>query len=735
MELKDYQEEAVKKLLTRAKDLLSQEGDKKMVFQSPTGSGKTVMVAEFLKRLADGKGAPPFCVIWIAPGKLHLQSMEKLEKYYDDSMALECLNFDQLTDGKIGEYQVVFLNWESIRQENNIIIRDNERDFYFAKVLEKTKDDGLNIVLIVDESHRAAKSEIAENLVADIAPKLAVEVSATPITQSPDEIVRIPIEKPKAEAMIKKSVILNDGIENAVLGGGIKTAERADGFLLKQALARRQELAAAFTAEGANVNPLLCIQLPDRRTAQDVNIEENIYKVLNELDITVQNRKLAVYLSGEYENLGNISHNNNESEVMIFKQAIALGWDCPRAHILVLFRNWRDNTFSVQTLGRIMRMPEPETGHYQNEMLNNAFVYTNKEEVHIGQDVAGGYLRIFVAERSQQYNLLKLSSVHRLRQREKTRLSPLFNKLFLAAADKYQLQEKINTRDQTVAGTLISDRQTGNIDEWAGTDITGDVDINIENEEDLQKLFDYFARDNLSPYYPDDRSIGRVKTAIYDFFGGSLQMDYAEDFEKIVNIVLSEKNSEHFSRVLIDAKNAYKAETEKRSEPLQITAVWEVAEKIDYSENYAAREAKKSVMQPFFAANRESAPEKEFIKLLEKSDNVQWWHKNGAGESMYFAVPYTENGEEKPFYPDFIVRFTDGKIGIYETKSGIMLATAKNKSDGLLAYIAKHKDNKLIGGIVAPTDARNYSRGWKIYAGKGEDINPANLSNWNRLEI
>ncbi|GAH95392.1 unnamed protein product, partial [marine sediment metagenome] len=38
---------------------------------------------------------------------------------------------------------------------------------------------------------------------------------------------------------------------------------------------------------------------------------------------------------------------------------IALGWDCPRAQILVLFRDWKSLTFSVQTIGRIMRMPEP----------------------------------------------------------------------------------------------------------------------------------------------------------------------------------------------------------------------------------------------------------------------------------------------------------------------------------------------------------------------------------------
>ena len=53
-------------------------------------------------------------------------------------------------------------------------------------------------------------------------------------------------------------------------------------------------------------------------------------------DITVENGKLAVWLSEEKSNtLPNIEKRDNEVEVLIFKQAIALGWDCPRASILV----------------------------------------------------------------------------------------------------------------------------------------------------------------------------------------------------------------------------------------------------------------------------------------------------------------------------------------------------------------------------------------------------------------
>ena len=55
MQLKIYQENAIDDLLEKAKKLLGYSGIKKLVFKSPTGSGKTIMMAEFLKQLVDDR--------------------------------------------------------------------------------------------------------------------------------------------------------------------------------------------------------------------------------------------------------------------------------------------------------------------------------------------------------------------------------------------------------------------------------------------------------------------------------------------------------------------------------------------------------------------------------------------------------------------------------------------------------------------------------------------------------
>ncbi len=734
MQLKDYQNTAIKKLLLRCKELLAQSGEKKVIFKAPTGSGKTIMTAEFLKQLIDDKEIKtPLSFIWTAPRKLHTQSKEKLEKYYEDTRALECSNFEDLTDKQIDENEILFLNWESInKKDKNTIVKENEKEFYLGKIVENTKSEGRQVILIIDESHHHATSDISQNLITDIGPKLIFEVSATPIIQDPDEIVSVPLEDVKLEGMIKKSVVLNPNFSNVLSGDSLKTslADGTDAMVLEEALKKREEILKAYQELGININPLLLIQLPDRKTQQEDLIKDEVTRILKDrYGKTTENGKLAIYLSEEKENLENIAKNDHETEVLIFKQAIALGWDCPRAQILVLFRDWKSLTFSVQTVGRIMRMPEPDFGHYKNELLNLGFVYTNLSNIEIKEDMARNYVTIYTSKRIDNVSI-ELESVYSQRQREKTRLSPKFTKIFLEEAEKYGLKDKIETKGQKVELSFISDFEAVGADALVDTEIKTSGSIDTTNQLDLQKLFDYFVRNNLSPFYPEDRSIGRVKESIYYFFKEFLQMDYSDVFEEIINIVLSPKNARYFTDVIDATKEKYIADTHKRARVLQI-AKWDLPEMLNYGGNYSLLDSNKSVMQPFYYDDQWKT-EKAFIKFLESSD-VKWWFKNGDRDATFFAVPYVENNEHKPFYVDFIVKLNDGSIGLFDTKSGNTIKGAREKSDGLQKYINSHKN--IIGGIVANTNSKDFSGRWMCYKGQGADLNPDEFSNWELLEI
>lgn len=741
MQLKGYQDSAVKKLLTRSRELLEQTGSKNLVFKAPTGSGKTIMSAEFLKQLVtEPASRHRLAFIWTAPRQLHTQSKQKLEAYFDSTRALECVDFEDLVDKQIGQNQILFLNWESInKRDKNTIVKENEQEFYLGKIIETTKDAGLEIVLIIDESHHHATSEISRELITDIAPKLTIEVSATPVLQSPDEIVTVPLEDVKLEGMIKKSVKLNEGFKNVLTGSTLKTAlaDGTDAMVLEQALKKQSELRQAYVQAGINVNPLLLIQLPDRKTQQEDQIKSDIIRLLKDkYDIRTDNGKLAIYLSEEKENLENIAKNDNETEVLIFKQAIALGWDCPRAQILVLFRDWKSLTFSVQTVGRIMRMPEPDTGHYAEDELNYGYVFTNLTDIEIAEDVGRSYVTIYTSKRIASYTNISLTSVHRLRARERTRLSPAFLNVFLQEALKYDLQKKVKTKGQSIQVSLISDFEAASVDALAAKHVEGDATISVENEKDLQKLYDYFVRNSLAPeFYPEDRSIGRVKEAIYYFFRMRLGMHYTDHFAEIINIVLSPNNIKHFASVIDAAKTEYIAQTAKRATKLEVTPDWEVPESQTFGGDYTEMAVSRSVMMPFYYDNRWKT-EAAFIKYLEESKTVEWWFKNGDRDSVYFAVPYIEDAESKPFYVDFVVRFKDGTIGLYDTKGGQTIMTAKEKSDGLQAYIKANlrAGKKIVGGIIANTQPRDFSGRWMVYTGSSSEL-AGNFTNWKQAPI
>jgi len=741
MQLKIYQENAIDKLLEETKSLLGYSGSKKLIFKAPTGSGKTIMMAEFLKDLAEDRNIKQqFSFIWTAPRQLHTQSKEKLENYFEQSRALKCSYFEDLDDRKINENEILFFNWESINRSDNIYIRDNEQDFNLSKVLERTKEEGREIILVIDEAHHHATSEISQGLIQMIDPKLAIEVSATPVIQDPDDMVSVELEDVKKEGMIKKAVILNDNFDNFIKEGKINTQKLSGGseeLVIDAAIEKREELLRAFKKEGVNVNPLVLIQLPDRKTSLEDRIRERVESVLkNKYNISIEkgNNKLAVWLSGEHINKEEVEKSDNYVEVLLFKQAIALGWDCPRAQILILFREWHSPIFSIQTVGRIMRMPEPDKGHYSMDVLNYGYIYTNLENIEIQEDISRDYITTYKSRRREDYEPINLLSCYPKRHREKTRFSTLFTEIFLEKAKEYNLKSRIDFTARKIDIKIISDYKAGDIDALTHAKIVGDMQIEISGF-DLQKLFDFFVRNNLTPFYPEERSVNRVKESIYKFFESELNMWYGDKWEEIVQIVLSEKNLQHFVNVLDEVKEKYQIETNKRESELVDFENWNIPESSPFGKDDIKEDRNKSIMQPFYRKG-DWKPEKAFVEFLEKSESIVWWFKNGDRDATFLAIPY-ENGEKKPFYIDFIVELKDGRIGLFDTKSGITLKVAGAKIDGLHDYI-KEENNKgknLFGGIVTNTDQREYKGRWIYFDKTSSELKDNNFGNWKDLDL
>ncbi|OHD57345.1 MAG: hypothetical protein A2Y33_07630 [Spirochaetes bacterium GWF1_51_8] len=742
IEFKNYQENAIVKLKREVNELLDAEGNKICIFKSPTGSGKTLMMAEFLKRLIDSRiDGKKFSFIWIAVNKLHDQSRNSLKKYYDQfGVGLKCSYFEDLDERKISENEILFLNWASINKKGNIYVRENERDNNLSNIVARTKDDGRIIILIIDESHRNAETENSKELIEDIGPKITIEVSATPQFKNVFRGVEVELKDVKDEGMIKKEIVINPGFENYKLDKNLAD-KTADEIVIEAGLKKRVELAKLYETEGSNINPLMIIQIPDNHKGM-IDKKDSVVQLLGKYGITTENGRLAIYLSDKDNkiNLENIEKNENEVDVMIFKQAIAVGWDCPRAAILVLFREWKNMVFSIQTIGRIMRMPEHN--HYKKLELNIGYVYTSLSNIGIAEDIAKEYITVFEGKRQEDYKNIDLTSYHSKRFREETRLSSDFVPVFFNAADELKLKEGISLEHSIVDTKLIASGKIIDVDkETKSIEKKGTLDI-PKNEVELQIAFDYFARENLTPFAPELRSIKRINDSLYRFFDKSFNMG-VDDWTKIQAIVLAGENKDKVINVINRAKELYQEVVGKgKHKLLQNDEPWNVPEMINYNLIFVKKDYKRSIIQPYFSKTRcmstfslfeeDSADEVAFIEYLEIAKQVKWWFKNGRQDGSYFAVPYIENGQEKPFYLDFLVMLNDGRLGLFDTKGGIYAKTAKERAEGLSKYIAaENKTGKnLFGGIVIKEQ-----NSWRYNDSKEYTFDPNNLYNWKFLDL
>lgn len=725
IKLRDYQKQAVENLHGKIENSLKSSENEVVIFQAPTGSGKTLMVSELLKELVKNRDDDKkFSFIWVSVRMLHEQSKERLDTYYEDFKTLKCSYFDDLVDRRIDENEILFINWHSINKKDvNIFVKENEQDNNLNSIVKNTKGDGRTIVLIIDESHHTADSDKSKELIEIINPKVTLEVSATPhLTENIAEIEKVRLSDVKEEEMIKSEITINPEFLDVKVG-----TKSSDEVVIEEALKTRESLLKMYKREGAKINPLILIQLPDNKAGL-ISKKEGVDKILESKGITEKNGKLAVWLSEDKsDTLLDIEKNDNEVEVLIFKQAIALGWDCPRASILVIFRESKSFTFTIQTIGRIMRMPELK--YYSKEPeLNKGFIFTNIPEVDakITEDYAKDYVTVYESRRDNKlYKNILLPSIFLRRQRERTRLSGEFPKLFMKVATDAELEGKVNLKPSKIVSPLISDGKIVDIDKSGEIEHEGTIKIAL-NEKELQEKFDKFIVQNCTPYAPADSS-DRLKTGLYQFFIQKFKFDKYDP--RVQRIVLGKENIQLFVDVINLAKEKYKKDVvEKLAEKRELTEIaeWEVPMIVSYNSRYQKIEQPMSAMKPFYTA-KQSEPERLFIDLLNSSSKVKWWYKNGEAEMRYFAIL---RPDDQAFYPDFIVQFKDGSIGIFETKAGITAKDAKERAESLQKYIKVNKKKNLIGGIAIYVNGT-----WRYNDNDKYEYNANDLSSWKVLNI
>lgn len=740
-QLKIYQEEAVEELLTYSKMYLKREGNETVVFQSPTGSGKTFMMAKFISELINDTD-DNLCFVWLSIGKgdLHKQSMKSVKREIGASVECSLLENDFFgMRNVINENEIVFVNWEKLRNKDrltgeykNVLMKDSE-NINFPEVLNNTRQIGRKIILIIDESHSGANTERAKELRDEIIiPELTIEMSATPPVLT-DMLARVKVNPNKVinEGMIKKEIIINSGIDKIV-----DSELDSEGLILESAFLKQEALKNKYKEQGIDVNPLVLIQLPNS-SAGDVK-KESVIKFLNNKGINEENGKLAIWLSDEKINNESdaLLENNGKVEYLIFKQAIDTGWDCPRAQILVKFRESNSITFEIQTVGRILRMPEAK--HYMDDELNTAYVFTNIQSITIKpEEYNPNIIKSACSKRKEIYKSTPLKSYYKNRV-DFGDVTQTFYLIFEHEFCKFfsieQVDNNVNIDKYSNMGKLRLKGITTDFDK--NDSILNDVVLKSEDFDttkkidvvdalisvgiapsDLTNKFDKLIMDNLNGFAPK-RSMSTVKQAILYTFRKYLGLESARGgIMYIQNMFVS--NEELFGKLLSDSTNSYKPVHEfevnaKNTE--EFNEKWEIQPTKNYNvETNRELESKLSLYQPLFIELKDGKwdqLEVDFIKYLDKhEDKIEWFWKNGAEHmKTNFGI---QKEDKSTFQPDFIIQFKDGIIGIFDTKGGHFISDDTIKSNALYKYVTEErfKGKNLIGGLVVQVDGK-----FKYYA-------------------
>ncbi|WP_308605019.1 DEAD/DEAH box helicase family protein [uncultured Fibrobacter sp.] len=373
-----------------------------ITFKSPTGSGKTFMVSNFLRELQNDPGFDSdVAFVWITfSDELAMQSRDKFVDYFFPNIGRELRTIADFSEGVLQRDDILFLNWQKLvssKAENRVLRRPEESEkqkeqgFYFEDVVENTRNAGREIVMIIDESHKNVTEAAYRDVIEPLRPRVILNVSATPsnIPNASDvQNLRAGFVEVKRKDVVEAGLIKEEILSQTEEDLNATEGEDLDFALLRLAKEKREFLAEEWNRLGKNINPLVLIQLPDDDTKlkdQGVETKEEVVLRFLKEKCGVPENKIALWFDKKKLNLEHISENDSPVEFMLFKYAAGTGWDCPRAHIIVMFREIESPTFKTQTLGRILRNPLPKCDLSAFPELRKGYLYTNYRKNEIAE--------------------------------------------------------------------------------------------------------------------------------------------------------------------------------------------------------------------------------------------------------------------------------------------------------------------------------------------------------------
>lgn len=406
--LKDYQDESALDVLgnlTKARKRWRSDGDRHAFsLTAATGSGKTVIAAAVFEALFHGDDRynfdrdPGAVVLWFSDDpSLNEQTRFRLMESSDrlrhtDLVVVEnTFNRAQFEPGKI-----YFLNTQKLGKKSLLVrgFDDGEAGGLFPgtrpdlrghtiwdTIRNTIEDPALTLYLVLDEAHRGLGNESGEK--STIVKRLINGEKGVPgipvvwgISATVERFNKA-MEGAKGHDTLRHVIVDPSRVQDSgllkdtiVLDIPDEATGDFDTVLVRRAADKLRESTtewAAYAAQqenGETVLPLMVLQVPNMPNSNDIGRAlDTIFQQWRDLPETS-----VAHVFGEHktQTFGKYSvpyiepqrvQDDTSIRVLIAKDAISTGWDCPRAEVMVSFRPANDQTYIAQLLGRMVRTP------------------------------------------------------------------------------------------------------------------------------------------------------------------------------------------------------------------------------------------------------------------------------------------------------------------------------------------------------------------------------------------
>lgn len=339
----------------------ARRADGALVLQAPTGAGKTLIAVEALRQLSREERVLWF---WFAPFAGLVEQSRSVLAAQAPELDLFDFDSDRQLDAVLGG-GVFVTTWAAVAARNADSRRARTRGddgLALDDLITLARDAGLRIGCVVDEAHHGFhKAAQARAFFTDVlAPDYTLMMTATPRDADVAGFecdTGITLGEPADWASVSRY----DAVEAGLLKRGVRivrfiardgdTAQLVDfeHLALRECAAMHRTIGKALREAGIGLTPLMLVQVPDGKKAQD-DARAYLVDTLGFAPTAVR-----VHTADEPDPELLSLADDPKVEVLIFKMAVALGFDAPRAFTLAALRGARDAAFGVQVIGRIVR--------------------------------------------------------------------------------------------------------------------------------------------------------------------------------------------------------------------------------------------------------------------------------------------------------------------------------------------------------------------------------------------